>query len=414
MKVLLLTSSFPPEVRSQSTLMHELALDLAVAGHQVTVVTGVPRYNLPDGVRERYKRRLFARETVGGVEVLRLPVFPVPRRVPLLRGLEQLLIAITYAFGSLIKGRPDVTLVYSPPLPLGLSAYVVSKLYGAPFILNVQDIYPQTAIDLGLLKNPALIAMAERMERFVYRRASMITTHSEGNREVLGDKGVAPEKVVVIPNWVDTEQIRPEQRSNGFRESHALGDKFVVSFTGIMGFAQGLETVLNAAHILREHQDILFLMVGDGSLKDVLVAQARELGLPNTKFLPMQPQKEYPHVLAASDVSLVSLGSRVRTPVVPAKLMSIMASGRAVVATVPADGDTPRIINEARCGICTPPGDPEALARNILELYRNPEEATRLGQNGRTYAEAHFSRVRCVAQYEALLESVVAARSSKK
>ena len=408
MKVLLLVASFPPEVRSQSNLMYQLATDLVRSGHEVRVVTGIPRYNLPEGGINGYGGKLFTRERLEGIQILRLPVLPVPRRMPLMRGAEHLVIALQYAVGGSIGGKPDVTLVYSPPLPLGLSAYSVKKRYGAPFVFNVQDLYPQTAIDMGLLRSRALIRLAEGMERFIYQRASTITVHSEGNRDGLVARGVPEEKVQVVPNWVDTEEIRLGERLNGFRKRYGLGDKFVVSFAGVMGYAQGLGTVLEAASSLRDYQDTVFLMVGDGSFKDPLVQQAKDSGLSNMMFLPMQPQEEYPQILAASDVSLVSLDSSVKTPVVPAKLLSIMASGRPVVASVPAGGDTLRIIDAAGCGLSSPPGDAEALAQSILHLYQHPEVRVELGRKGRAYAEAHYSRKACVAQYVAVLEQAIA------
>ena len=413
MNVILFTNSFPPEIRSLSTLMYELTVDLAQHGHRVRVVTGVPRYTMPEGVEEQYRGKLFIREVIDGVDVLRLPVIPTPRRLPLARGLEQFFIAFEYMVGGLLKGPQSVAMVYSPPLPLGLSSYMLRLLYRTPFVFNVQDIYPQAAIDLGLLKSRALIRMSEDMERFIYRRAAHITVHSQGNREVLLEKGVPSEKVSVVHNWVDTELVRPGQRSNGFRRKHELGDKFVVSFAGVMGFAQGLDTVLEAARILRDEKDILFLMVGDGSFKDVLVSRARDMDLShNMRFLPMQPREEYPNVLAASDACLVTLDAGVKTPVVPAKLLSIMASGRPALGSLPPDGDTPRIIDDAQCGIHAPAGDPEALAKAILDLYHRPDKREVMGRNGRAYAESHFSRRECVAQYESLLERV--ARGNRK
>ena len=182
-----------------------------------------------------------------------------------------------------------------------------------------------------------------------------------------------------------------------FAREHGLGNKFVVSFAGVMGFGQGLETVLGAAEFLSDQHDIQFLMVGDGSLKEMLVKQVRDREIGNVQFLPMQPREEYTNVLAASDACLVILDANVKTPVVPAKLLSIMASGRPVVGSLPQGGDTPRIIDDAQCGVHVPGGGPQALAGAILELYQQPEKRDAFGHNGRAYAEAHFSRgaLRC-------------------
>jgi colanic acid biosynthesis glycosyl transferase WcaI len=288
----------------------------------------------------------------------------------------------------------------------------LKKLQGLPFILNVQDLFPQSIIDLGLLRNRWLIRFFEEMERFVYRRANIITVHSEGNREHVMrklDKGQA-EKVKVIPNWVDVHFIQPGPRMNWFREAHGLGDAFVVSFAGVLGYSQDLDVVLDAARILEDggwSSEILFLIVGDGVERPRLEAKARQMGLNNVRFLPMQPREKYPAVLHASDIGLATLHAEVRTPVVPSKILSIMAAGRPVVAAMNLDGDGPRLIAEARCGLCVPPEDPRALAEAILQLYHDASLREELGRNGRRYAEKYLSLEACVERYEQLLRQVI-------
>jgi glycosyltransferase involved in cell wall biosynthesis len=372
------------------------------------VVTDIPRNNLPEAAKKQYRRRLFCREEQDGVRVLRLPAIPTPRAVPLARGAEHILTGIKYALGALFTGRQDVSIVYSPPLPLGLSASLVRLARGAPFIFNVQDIYPQTAIDLGLLRSRWLIRLAEAMERHIYRRARWITVHSPGNREVLIQRGAQPEKVVVVPNWVDTAMIRPGPRDNGFRQGHQLDEgAFVVSFAGTMGFAQGLETLMEAAALVQERPEVLFLLVGDGALRPALEQRVRELKLSNVRFLPMQPREEYPALLQASDVSLVTLSQRVATPVVPAKLLSIMASGRPVIAAVPGGGDAAAIVREAGCGLWVEPESPRQMAEAVLRLQADRALGEAMGQRGRRYAEQHFSQEACVRLYQGLMEQAV-------
>jgi colanic acid biosynthesis glycosyl transferase WcaI len=247
-----------------------------------------------------------------------------------------------------------------------------------------------------------------------------------------GEKGKREgEKVKVIPNWVDTDFIRPGERMNGFREEQGLGDAFVVSFAGVLGYSQDLDVVLEAARILNggrwkmedgswkaeggdwqsairrnPNSEILFLIVGDGVEKARLEAKAQQMGLDNVRFLPMQPREKYPAVLHASDVCLATLHAEVKTPVVPSKILSIMAAGRPVVAAMNLDGDGPRLIAEARCGLCVPPEDPQALAQAVLKLYHDPSLRQELGRNGRRYAEEHLSLEACVGRYEELLQRI--------
>jgi glycosyltransferase involved in cell wall biosynthesis len=177
-----------------------------------------------------------------------------------------------------------------------------------------------------------------------------------------------------------------------------------------LGYSQDLDVVLDAARILEDggwRSEILFLIVGDGVERPRLEAKARQMGLNNVRFLPMQPREKYPAVLHASDIGLVTLHAEVRTPVVPSKILSIMAAGRPVVAAMNLDGDGPRLIAEARCGLCVPPEDPRALAGAILKLYHNASLREELGRNGRRYAEEHLSLVLCATQYEELLHRIM-------
>jgi glycosyltransferase involved in cell wall biosynthesis len=389
-------------------LFYELAEDLVSMGHTVTVITGIPKYNVPAEAAAKYKGRIFLKEMINQIQVLRTPVFPFPRRIPFLRGLEHFLIAIEYFFAGLVSKRHDAILVYSPPLTLGLTAKWLKRRWKSPFVFNVQDIYPQAMIDLGLLRNPLLIRISEGMERSIYRDAFAVTVHSAGNEKQLLSR-VEAGKVRVISNWVDTEGIKPVHQNIRLRSEYKLGQYFVVSFAGIMGFAQGLESVVDCAEILQSYPEILFWLVGDGPLKSELERRVQQKGLTNVQFLPMQPREKYPDVLAASDVCLVTLAKQVSTPVVPAKLLSIMSSGRPVIASVPLDGDTAQIVRDSGSGICVEAGNERQLAEAILKLYHTPELAQFMGRSGREYAMAHFSRQVCTKQYESLLLEAVGA-----
>ena len=218
--------------------------------------------------------------------------------------------------------------------------------------------------------------------------------------------GGDPERVAVVPNWVDTDFIQPGERMNGFRHEHDLGDDFVVSFAGVLGYSQDLDVMLEAAELTEAHDDITWLIVGDGVEKERLEAKAREMALDNVRFLPMQPRERYPAVLHASDVGLATLHADVETPVVPSKILSIMAAGLPVVAALPLHGDAPWLVERAECGLCLPPEDPQALADAVLRLYRDRSLQQELGQQGRRYAERELSLEACVGRYERVLEEL--------
>jgi glycosyltransferase involved in cell wall biosynthesis len=388
MKILLVSAFFPPEIGSASHLFYELGQALRQRGHEITVLTGLPRYHVVGAKPRRYP---FYYEEYHGLQVLRVFNLDIPWSQPFLRGLDQFTFAVFAGLAGATLPAFEAAVVYSPPLPLALAVWALGRGRRRPVVVNIQDLFPQSAIDLGILRNPHLIRMFRRMESFLFRRADLITAHSEGNRRYIVNAGADPHRVKVIPNWIDTDAITPMDRHNGLRAALGLGEKFIVSFAGIMGFSQDLETVLESAELLKKQRDIAFLMVGDGVEKSKLEKLARDNDLDNVYFLPMQPKDKYPQVLAASDVCLATLRREVRTPVVPSKILSIMAAGRPVLASLPLDGDAPGLIAAAQCGISIPPGNPRAMAEAIRQFYGDAGTRELMGAKGREYVVRHFS-----------------------
>jgi len=399
MEILIMTNYFPPEIGGASHLYYELAESLVRRGHEVTVVTGFPRYNVKKKDK-KYRGKFLIREEFSGIEVIRVWIPEFPRENLILRGVEHFWVAFAFIIGSLFTRKPQVIIFYSPPLPIGLSAYFIGKLKGIPFIINVQDLFPKEAVLLGLLKNKMLIKFFEMMERFIYKRAAYITVHSPGNLEHIVRNGGNREKVGVVYNWVDVNKVKPGPRKNHFRKENSLNDEFVVSYAGTMGWCQDMGVIVDAANELRKYKDIVFLLVGEGPLKKFVEAKATNLGLENVKLLPVQPFPKYLEILMASDVCLINLNENLTTPVVPSKLLNIMASGRPIVASLPDYSDARRIIEEANCGYCVPPRDPHKLAKAILTLYNDNDLREEMGSNGRIYAERYFEREGCVSRYE--------------
>jgi glycosyltransferase involved in cell wall biosynthesis len=406
MHVLILTHYWPPEIGASSHLTFELGETLVELGNQVTVVTGMPSYNMTE-TPERYARRFTFEEEMGGMRVLRVATGTRHSRSRILRGLEHLAVTPLYALRALGVRNVDVVYTVSPPLTMGVAASLAAWRHGTRCCLGVQDLFPRSPIDLGLMNNRLVIRACEALERFVYRAAGAITVHSDGNRDHILTKGTPPAKVHSIPNWVDTDAIRPGERNNAFRTEAGIGEReFVVLFAGTMGWSQGLDTVIGAARHLKDEPDVTFLLVGDGAERAKLEEMAAVADLPHVKFLPMQPKEKYPQLLAAADACLVTLRPEVATPVVPSKLLTIMAAARPVLASLPLAGDAPKIVAEAHAGIVSPAGDETALANAVRLLKRDPQRAAAFGQAGREYAIRCFSRPTCIRQFEQVLRQI--------
>jgi colanic acid biosynthesis glycosyl transferase WcaI len=404
MKILAFEEGFPPELTS-ARLPYEFANELASRGHEITVVTSFPRRYLVLGKIESPKGRFFYLEKMDGFSVLR--VWPDLKRNSLItRFLEYSILPVTLFIGGLIAGRKkDLIHCQTPPLTMAFMACFLSRILRKPIIIRIQDIHPDALVKIGLLKNRLMIRLMEFMEIFVYFYALHITVISEGYKRHVIAKGISEKKVSLIPNWADIDKIKPLTR-NDYRERMGLEDKFIVTYAGTMSWPQDLETAVESAIMLRKHQDIMFLMVGDGVKKESLIRKSKEAGLNNIMFMPLQPRNEYFKILYASDACLVPLRRQFTSPTVPSKMLEIMACGKPMITNVPSGSDVQRIINDAECGSWVEPENPEALSKAILTLYSDRNFALKLGRNGLSYVKKHFSLRVCMDKYEELLSSL--------
>ncbi len=404
MRILMFTDRFPPEIRSAAHLYHDLARGLQKRGHDVAVITAAPfRYV----ARESQTASQRGWDDVDGVPTLRVKSFPAAGFNPILRGFDQL--ALGLKFERVARKWPDADglLVYSPPLPLANAAIRYARRFGSAVILNVQDIYPQTVVDLGLLKNRVAIRFAERLERRAYQNASHIVVHSSGNKELLTTaRHVAASKVSVIHNWV-SEVHQTAADSDGFRSAFGLSDQFVVSYAGVMGYAQDLSTVINGATLLQTDPAITFLLVGEGALEPRWKQMVADRGLRNVRFLPMLQREEYSRLLSASDICLIPLDPTLRTPVVPGKLQSIMAAGRPALAIVNNGSETSKLLQTSGAGVQVSPNDAAALSETVAYLKREPAIRAEMGICGRQFASEHFSLAGALDAYEALFTRLI-------
>jgi len=406
MRILLLTLYFTPDVAANAVIMTELAEELAALGHHVTVVTTFPHY-AGNVVDRRYRKRLIQRDNHKGIPVICTYTYTSPHKQRfLVRLLNYVSFNVLSTLVGLSTGPQDVILAPSPPLTIGLSAFIISRVKRIPYVYNVQDIYPDIVVKLGILKNRWGIAFSRWLERFVYAHAEHITVLSNGFQANLLHKGVSPEKVTVIPNFVDVDFVRPLPRDNGFRQRFDLDGRFVVLYAGNLGHSQGLEHVLECAALLRHHDDLAFVIVGNGSRKPYLEDQAQRMGLHNVYFIPFQPRKDVPEIYAAADVSLVTLEPGIALDSMPSKAYTIMASGRPIIAAVDPGSDVWTLVEQAKCGLCVKPADPKTLAEAIHILYADPALRETLSRNGREHVAQYYTRQMVARQYHELLTSI--------
>ncbi len=408
MRILILIERFLPEDRANAQLYYELAKGLVERGHQVGVITKLPTGYVSSDGGTRAARPL-SQERLDGIDIIRVRGLSSLSRILVLRALDHLIAGLTFALAARKWRKADLLLIYSPPLPLGLAGWLYQKLTGSPYVLNLHDIYPQTVIDLGLLKNPIAIRLAEAIEAMTYRYAAHIVVPAPSSRDVLVNrKRVNPRKVDHVFNWVDTERISPGPKKNDFRRRNSLLHRFIVSYTGSMGFGQDLTPVLTSARALGHRKDIVFLLVGDGVYREKWMQMAE--GMDNVRFLPMQPKEQFFEILRASDICLVPLAGALKSPAIPGKTQNIMAVARPVIAIVDPSGDAAELITKSGCGFVVKPEEPDEVVRIINQLYEDRTLGERMGASGRTFAEQHFSLQRATDKFAAIFKTVLSQR----
>ncbi|QQS45836.1 MAG: glycosyltransferase family 4 protein [Acidobacteriota bacterium] len=409
MKVLIVSLYYDPDLcQANGPIIRALCNDLTDAGHEVTVLTSFPHYNCR-AVWPEYRRKLFQRDRVGKVRVIRSYIY-VPRTRSIFgRILNYLSFNVTSTLAGLFTGRQDIIFVMSPPLTVGLTGFLLGLIKRIPYCYNLQDIWPEAAVRLGILRHPGVIRFFERLEKFIYRRSRRVFAISEEFKQNLIAKGIPQSKIEVIPNFVDTAFIRQLERDNPFSIENGLTDKFVALYAGNIGLSQGIEVILEAAEELRDREDILFLVVGQGIRRDGVVAEAARRGLRNIRFLPLQPEKDVPWLYASCDVALIPLKRDVTQTSLPCKTYSIMAGARAFIASVDEGSHVWRLAEHVGCGVCVGPEDGSALARAILKMKDNPQLASQMGLRGRRFVETHFSREANTTRYRVALEAIAEA-----
>ncbi|WP_100899665.1 glycosyltransferase family 4 protein [Nostoc flagelliforme] len=412
MHILIYSYNYHPEPIGIAPLMTELAEGLVKRGHQVRVITGMPNYPQRE-IYHEYRGKWYVTEQTNGVTIQRsyLRIKSKPNLI------DRLLLELSFVFTSLPQafkgGRPDVIILTVPPLFGTLPVTIFGWLYNCPVVLNVQDILPDAAVRIGLLKNKWMIRTLAALEKFAYRSAHTISVIADGFRENLVNKGVPVNKIVCIPNWVNVNFICPlPKHNNSWISSHQLDGKFVVLYSGNIALTQGLETVIEAAICLRHIKEIVFVIVGESIALQRLQKYCLLNGADNVLLLPLQPREKLPEMLAASDVGLIVQKRNVISFNMPSKIPLLLASGRPIVGSVPATGTAAKAIKLSGGGIIVEPESPDAMATAVHDLYVNPTLGARLGNAGRQFAEENYSFEQALNRYEGLLSHIVANRKS--
>ena len=401
MKILIHTMYYLPDFGSAPVLMDELARSLAAAGHEVEVVTTLPRRRGAD-----FRGLFYSRRVEGGVVVKRLWTNSAAH--PLARLLAWNIYTVGALVNLLAARRADVLFLRTPPLQLGVPALFAKVLRGSKVLVNVQDIHPDLAIESGILKNPAGIRFARALERWVYGLADGIAVISDGFARNLRRKGVPVGKLAVLPNWVDTGFLQPGPKDNPVARRIGLDGRFVIMYSGTISISsnRALERALDAAALLRGDREILFVIVGEGLKKGSLQAQAAARGLANTVFLPFVPYPELPSLLASSDILLVPLDRDKSELSVPSKLYTFMAAGRPILGLAGPDSEVAVMLRDHDCGLAASPDDPAEIAAAVRSLKSAPERRRALGANAREYVVRRFAKDAILGSYDALLKDL--------
>lgn len=399
MHILLIHQAFAALDEPGGTRHHELARHLQRRGHQVTVIASPVSYLTGTNQGPRVRKQTDDQ----GVTILRSYTLPVLHRSFILRVFSFLSFMISSFINGLFVRQVDLVWGTTPPIFQGPTAWLLARLKGVPFILEVRDLWPAFAIAVGVLKNKFLISLSEILERFLYRHADQVVVNSPGFIQHVEERGA--KQVSLVPNGSDPEMFEPKSDGEQFRRKFGLEDRFVVLYAGAHGMSNDLDVVLDAAENLRDDPAIQIVLLGSGKEKSRLRAAADQRNLDNVLFLPPVPKIEMPEVLAGADACLAILKPiEMYKTTYPNKVFDYMAAGRPVILAI--DGVIREVVEEAQAGVFVPPGNWAALAGAIRKLATNPEKCRTMGVNGRKLVESRFAREAFADKFAAILESV--------
>jgi glycosyltransferase involved in cell wall biosynthesis len=408
-KIAVICQYFVPEIGAPSARISELAREWVRAGHDVTVVTGLP--NHPTGiVPPEYRGTWFRRETLDGIHVWRNWVFATPNEGFVKRTLGHLSFMVSTLLFTLPRARRfDVLVVSSPTFFVVISTWVMSRVWRIPYVFEVRDLWPGIFVELGILKNRLIIGVLEAIEMFLYRRAAHVVVVTDAFGEILRRRGVPADRVSTITNGVDVDTYRPAPRETALRREHGFGDAFVALYIGAHGISQALSAILEAAARLADDPEIVVVFVGEGAEKKALEAAARERGLANVRFFPGQPKAKMAEWYATADTVFVPLRDiPMFESFIPSKMFEILAAERPIVASVKGEART--ILARSGGALIVDPEDAAGLAAAVRCLKADRALGPELGRRGGAFAREHYDRRLLAGRYLERLEGLVRRR----
>lgn len=401
MNVLLISQVFPPSNKAVAKMVFEFAEYLSEQGNEVSVLSSVTSEEI----------HLNGLDLVGyKPNVVRVKELFWLNKGYVIRAVRELLAPIQYYFSisRSQRQRIDVVICYTPPIPLGLLGAVYKKLYGAKFLLNIQDIFPQNAVDLKIIgKNGIAVNIFRLIEYLNYRFANFVTCHTPSSTSYVSGKNEAVRgKISTVSNWIDFEKMPKSTKQYGYRKKYNLEDRFLVLFGGTIGPSQGLEVVIQIARSVRDLSDVKFIVMGEGTEKQKLEHMVVTEQLENVIFLdPLEPQ-QYSRFLNEIDLGLAVLSNLNTTPVYPGKIVHYMACSVPVLGYFHEKSDGHRILREANCGFSQTIGDEEKATMLFRKVYATRDELKEMGRNGYVYATRYFSKERSLEAMSAIVESL--------
>ena len=407
MRILIFGINYSPELTGIGKYTGEMGSWLAQQGHDVHVVTAVPYY--PEWeVHEKYKGKYWVTENIDGATVHRIPLY-VPKNVT---SAKRIIHEFTFVLGIvpvwfklLFKKKFDIVFCTAPPFHLGILPLMYSKLKGVPMITHVQDLQVDAAKELGMIKNKAFLNLMFSIERFILKKSKKVSTISLGMQLKINGKGVTANQQVLFPNWVDENNIMPLPKENSLRKQFGLKDSDkVILYSGNLGEKQGLEVIIDVALQYKDRTDVYFLIVGSGGGKEKLEQSAKDAGLNQVMFFPLQPYNKLSALLATADAHLVLQKKSAADLVMPSKLTGILASGGFAIVTAEPGTSLYTVVNQHNMGLLIEPESVEALCGGIEYAINNDISGYKL--NARKYAEAYLSKENILKDFEQQLQHI--------
>lgn len=398
MRIHVVGINYSPEPTGIAVYTTGLAEYLARGGHCVKVFTGFPYYPRWAKASE-HRRKLFARYDRNGVQVRRHYLYVPVEPTALSRLFHELSFVMSACVGYAVAPKADLTIVIAPPLFLGLPILLLARIKRSQSILHVQDLQPDAAVDLGMLKPGILTTLLFALERATYRIADKVSTISLAMLEQIRSKGIPKQKLGLLRNWANDDVVVPMKTDTAYRKKWDLQGKLVVLYSGNLGVKQGLSCVVEAATKLRDHEEIAIVVVGDGAEREHLINLATKAKLPNLRFYDLQPIERLGELLATADIAIVPQKAGVKDLVLPSKIANLLASERPIIAAATSDTEFGKLITEAKCGVLIAPEDGDQLTAAILSMAGDPTGRATMGTNGRKYMLEHLTSAAILGEF---------------